>query len=384
MYFTNAHILTMTGYNIENGYVELEGKIIKTVGRMTGFPGGDSIDLGGKYIMPGMIDAHTHLGLCEDGVSFEGEDINECSEPITPQLRAIDSINPLDRTIAEAREAGVTCVVASPGSANPIGGQICAYKTVGRRLEEMLIAEPMAIKFAFGENPKRVYGDKERTPMSRMGSVALIREALIKAKHYMQAMERADEPEDEPEFDFRSDALLPLLRREIPAHIHAHRAFDILGAIRLAKEFEFDYLLVHATEGHLIADILAEEGAKIVCGPIIGTRSKPELSQMEVCNAAVLIKQGLEVAICTDHPEVPQNYLLNSAAIAAAEGISDYNGLLTVTMWAAKAAGLEKRVGSIEAGKDADLLVFAEHPLHTYSKPEMVFINGMLVAGGNK
>ena len=381
MYLINAHILTMAGQNIKNGYVEIEDKTIKSVGDMKDFAGGEVIDLGGKYIMPGMIDAHTHLGMCEDGVGFEGEDINECTEPITPHLRAMDSVNPIDRTITEAREAGVTCVVVCPGSANPIGGQVCAFKTQGRRLEDMIIAEPMAIKLAFGENPKRVYGDKERTPMSRMASIALIREMLIKTQRYMQAIENAEEPEDEPEFDFRCDALMPLLRREIPAHIHAHRAFDILAAIRLAKEFNFDYLLVHATEGHLIADILAEEGAKVVCGPIIGTRSKPELSQMEVRNAAVLIEHGIEAAICTDHPEVPENYLLSSMAIAAAEGISDDNGLLTVTLWAAKAVGLENRVGSIEVGKDADLLVFEEHPLRTYRKPELVFINGVQVAG---
>ena len=376
MYLINANILTMSGEPIANGFVELEGGLIKTVGDMKSFPGGESIDLGGKYLLPGFIDAHSHLGMCEDGVGFEGEDINECSEPISPQLRASDSLNLLDRTIAEAREAGVTCVVASPGSANPIGGQLCAFKTIGCRLEDAVIAEPLAVKLAFGENPKRVYGEKDHTPMSRMASVALIREALIKAQRYMRALERADEPEDEPEYDFRCEALLPLLRREIPAHIHAHRAFDILSAIRLAKEFELEYVLVHATEGHLIADILAEEKAKIICGPIVGTRSKPELSQMEARNTSVLIKHGLTPAICTDHPEIPANYLLNSASIAAAEGIDDHTGLLTITLWAARTVGLEARIGSIEPGKDADLVVFAEHPLHTFRKPELVFIGG--------
>jgi imidazolonepropionase-like amidohydrolase len=380
MLIINAHIMPMSSPDIESGFVRFQDGRITGLGRMEELSG--AADLKGKYLLPGFVDAHSHLGLCEDGVGYEGDDINECSDPVTPQLRALDAVNPIDRSIAEAREGGVTCVVASPGSANPIGGQLLAYKTIGRWIDKMLVAEPLGIKLAFGENPKRVYGEKDRAPMSRMASVALIRETLMKARRYrQQLLLEDDEDADPPELDVRSEALVPLLERKIRAHIHAHRASDILSAVRVAREFSLDFTIVHGTEGHLIADILARENIRVITGPMIGTRSKPELSNMEAHNAAALAGEGVEVAICSDHPEVPAQFLLNSAAIAHAEGMSGHAALCAITLWAAKAAGLESRVGSIETGKDADFTVFAGHPLSRYQKPELVFINGECVAG---
>lgn len=385
MLIVNAKILTMAHEDIENGYVKVENGKIKELGKMSDITKIDdnAIDIGGRYLLPGFIDAHSHLAMSEDGVGDEGEDINECSEPITPQLKAIDGINALDRSIYEARQGGVTCAVVSPGSANPIAGQVCAFKTIGRDISKMIIAEPLAIKFAFGENPKRVHGENDHMPMSRMASMALIRETLTKAKRYMQDIDKAEDEDDEdndmPEYDFKNESLLPLLRGKIKAHMHAHRASDVLSAIRIAKEFGLKYTIVHGTEGHLIADILAEEEASVICGPIIGTRSKPELSNMEVYNAAVLIENGIKTAICTDCPEVPAQLLAQSAAIVCADGMDEKSGLLAITLWAAQVAGLDDRIGSIEAGKDADMLVYSEHPMHTYKRPDMVFINGELV-----
>jgi imidazolonepropionase-like amidohydrolase len=244
----------------------------------------------------------------------------------------------------------------------------------------MLIAEPIAMKFAFGENPKHEHGAKDRAPMSRMASVAIIREALMRTRRYMDAIKRAEgDPSALPEFDFKCEALIPLLEGKLRVHIHAHRASDILSGLRVAKEFGLDPTIIHATEGHLIADILAEENVRVICGPMLATRSKPELSNMEGGNAAILAQHGIEVALCSDHPETPARYLSTCAAVACAEGMDERHALLAITLWAARAAGLEHRVGSIEAGKDADLLVFANHPLRQPRKPEMVFVDGVRI-----
>ncbi|MDD6800570.1 MAG: amidohydrolase, partial [Firmicutes bacterium] len=233
------------------GFIEFDAGKITAVGACEG-------DGSGGILFPGFIDGHTHLGLSEDSLTFEGDDLNEGTDPITPQLRAIDAINPLDRTFTEAREAGITCVAAAPGSANPIGGQIAVLKTAGKRVDDMIIAAPAAMKFALGENPKGVYHEKNQTPETRMATAALMREQLFKAKKYAEALDKyekqrqeyLDNPDEndepsEPEFDFKSEALLPVIRREIPVHFHAHRADDIFTAIRIAKEFHLRYTIVH-------------------------------------------------------------------------------------------------------------------------------------------
>ena len=386
MLIINAKILTMRGKTIENGYLLVEDGKIRKFGKMDNIPSdysiNEALDLNGKILMPGFVDAHSHLGMSEDGVGDEGEDINEMSEPCTPQIRAIDAIDPYDRSIEEARNAGVTTFVASPGSSNPIAGQICIMKTFGRTVEEMMIKDNFAMKFALGENPKRIYGTQDQTPMSRMATAALIRENLLKAKHHMLEFERYENENDSfPELDFKSDALIPVLKGEMQAHFHAHRAYDILTAIRISKEFDLDYVIVHATEGHMIADILSEEKAPVICGPILGTRSKPELSRQSLENCAVLFKNGVEAAISTDHPEVPAQFLPLSASIVSNHGFGDENALLSITYWAAKAIGVEDRVGSIAEGLDADLLIFEIDPLDVKAKPVEVFINGKATLG---
>lgn len=384
MLIINANILPMDSSLIENGFVHIKDGKIAEVGDMKSLEplhGEDTLDLCGKLLLPGFIDAHCHLGLYEDGLGLEGDDLNEDSDPVTPHIRSVDGINPFDRCFAEARRHGVTCVVVSPGSANPVAGQICALKTAGRRVDDMLVAEPLAIKFALGENPKGIYGSKNQTPVTRMATVAIIREQLQKAKRYLDEKNRvkADPELDEPDFDARMEALLPLLEGKIRAHFHAHKAYDILSAVRIAKEFSLKYTLIHCTEGHLIADILAEEKAKVICGPLLSARTKPELVNLSAENCGVLAAAGVPVAISTDHPEVPVDFLASSAAIAISGGMSREKAVEAITITAARVVELDERVGSITAGKDADLLVFACDPFSVGAKPEMVFIDGKLV-----
>lgn len=384
MLLTNAHILPMDASPIENGFVRIQdGKIVE-VGTMQSYKplqGEEAHDIAGKLLLPGFIDAHCHLGLYENGLGLEGDDLNEDTDPVTPHIRAVDGVNPFDRCFEEARKYGVTCAVVSPGSANPVAGQICALKTAGRWVDEMLIAEPLAVKFALGENPKAVYGAKAQMPVTRMATVAIIREQLQKAQRYLDQKNKAaaDSDFDEPDFDARMEALTPLLEGKLRAHFHAHKAYDILSAVRVAKEFSLRYTLIHCTEGHLIADILAEQQAKVVCGPLLCTRTKPELVNHTLQNCAALSDAGVLVAISTDHPEVPVDFLAGSAALAMSSGMSREQALEAITITAAKAVALDHRVGSITAGKDADLLVFACDPFSVGAKPEMVFINGTLV-----
>lgn len=380
MVLINGKIKPMSSPDIENGYIIIENGKIAKVDKMENYstnPDLEVIDLKGKLVIPGYIDAHTHLGMSEDGVGDEGEDINEMSEPCTPQIRSLDAIDPMDATMEDAWRAGVTTIIASPGSANPIAGQITALKTYGRRVDDMVIKEPFAMKFSLGENPKGVYGENEEQPMSRMATAAIIRENLAKTVRYIEEKESAKENDDRPpELDFKLEALEPVLKGEIAAHFHAHRAYDLITAIRIAKEFSLEYTLIHCTEGHRIADILAEENAKVVIGPIFGTRSKPELSRQTIKNCSVLVDAGLDIAISSDHPEVQIELLPISAALVANNGISEEDALKSLTYNAAKAVGLEKRIGSIAAGLDADLLVFDINPLDVKAKPCMVYIDG--------
>ncbi len=389
MLLYNGTIYTMAGEPIANGYVRVaEGKILETgAGNVQPQEGEAVVDLNGACVYPGFIDSHTHLGMWEDGLDFEGDDGNEETEPIMPQLRAIDAVNPLDYCFEEAVEGGVTTVITGPGSANPIGGQMAALKTHGKRIDKMILKAPVAIKMALGENPKNVYNGKNQTPMTRMATAALIREQLFKAKEYMENVEKAEasrkDPEvdeiDRPEFDLKCEALLPALRREIQVHFHAHRADDIFTAIRLSEEFGLDYVIVHATEGHLIADELTEVGAKMLSGPFLSDRSKPELRNLSVKCPGILSQAGLKPAIITDHPVIPIQYLRMCAGLAVAEGMDREEALKAVTIYPAQLCRIDDRVGSIEAGKDADLVVFDQDPLALGVKPTMVMINGKIV-----
>ncbi len=384
----NVKIYTMNFLNdvIENGYIITDGAKILELGKMPcPTPEGNFetvYDLKGYIVMPGLIDAHSHIGLVGDGLGFEADDINEITDPVLPHLNALDAVNPLDRCFKEAYSAGVTTVATGAGSANAIGGNFIAMKTFGRRADDMVIKAPVAIKMALGENPKCCYHPKGDAPETRMSTAALIREQLQKAKRYLDALneyEASPDKEDieKPEFDAKCEALIPLLRREIPAHIHAHRADDIFTAIRLAKTFGFEYKLVHCTEGHLISDILAEEKCEAFVGPIMGDRSKPELVNSTPKNACILSESGVKVSIITDHPEVVSQYLLLSADIARRCGMDYMQSLRAITINPAQMLGIDSRVGSLEAGKDADIVVFKDEI--SYHCVEKVMINGKFI-----
>lgn len=377
----NVRILTMekeVGV-IECGYVVIENGKIAEIGPYAG-------DGSGGWLMPGFIDGHTHLGMLEDSLGFEGDDLNETSEPICPQLRAIDAINPMDRCFSEARAAGITCVAAGPGSANPIGGQFAVIKTAGHWIDRMVVAAPAAMKFALGENPKEVYHGKNQSPETRMATVALIRETLMKAKKYSEAMLRSQqEPEedeevpDEPEFDSKMDALMPVIRGELCAHFHAHRADDIFTAVRIAREFDLRYTLVHCTEGHLIAEDLAEIGVNALVGPNLCDRSKPELRELAFENPGILHNAGVLVGITTDHSVVPIQYLPLCASLAVKAGMPWEAALEAITINPARILGVDDRVGSIRVGKDADLVLTDGDPLAMMTKVKQVWIDGKTI-----
>lgn len=379
MLIIHAKILPVEGAEIENGFIQIENGRIAAMGAMENAPADAEVfDAAGRYVLPGLIDAHCHLGVCGDSLGFEGDECNEMTDPITPHLRALDGVNPMDRYFGESAAAGVTTVHTGPGSANPISGRFVAMKTHGRRIDDMAILPTASMKFALGENPKVTYNEKHETPTTRMATAALIRENLRKAQEYLDKQEKAkeDEDADAPDFDAKLEALVPVLKRELPAHFHAHRADDILTAIRIAKEFDLDYVIVHGTEGHLIADILAEEGARVICGPLITDRSKPELFHQRVENPAVLAKHGVKVAICTDHPVIPAEYLALSAAMAAKAGMDEGAALRAITLDAAEILGIADRVGSLKVGKDADIIVCSAHPFAMNCKVDAVFIDG--------
>ena len=379
----NVQIKTMEKRrSIENGWIEIEnGKIIAVEEGSPDVVGTEDLDGQGKLLIPGFIDAHTHLGIIENGIDFEGDDCNEATDPFTPQLRTIDGINPMDRCFEEAYKRGITSAVVAPGSANPCGGEIIAVKTYGRRVDDMTI-KPVGIKFALGENPKRVYNDRDETPVTRMATAALIREGLTKAKRYLadiDAYEIDKENNDMPEFDLKNHALIPLLRREISAHFHCHRADDMFTAVRIAKEFDLKLVSVHATEGHLIADILGTEKLSAISGPVICDRCKPEMKGLELKNTAELVKNGVKTSICTDHPVIPIQYLPASAAMAVKGGLDSDSALEAITINAAEIAGIDDTTGSIAVGKDADLQLYCGNPLDIMNDPELVMINGKVL-----
>lgn len=375
----NCKIYTMCSEIIENGYVLYDNGIITEVGYMKDMPEISAecvIDGKGGYLLPGLIDAHSHLGLFNEGLRIEGEDGNEDTDPITPQLRAIDGINSMDVSFGEALRGGVTTVLTGPGSANPIGGSFAALKTDGICVDDMVINPCVAMKFALGENPKITYNTKERSPVTRMATAAILRETLLKTREYM---EKREDPEEDMEFDFKYESLIPVIKGELPVQIHCHRADDIFTAIRISEEFSLKYILVHCTDGHLIADRLKAKNAPIIVGPMLNTRSKPELMGMTAANAAILCKAGNTVALCTDHPEMPQQHLMLSAAMAAKEGLSNEEAFAMVTVNPAKIAGLEHRLGSIAVGKDADMVLYDGHPFDTRTNVKQVIVNGKTV-----
>ena len=381
IFIKNGIINTITNGIIEEDILIENGKIVEIGKNIVAPLDAEIIDAEGKFIFPGFIDAHTHLGLWEDGMGFEGADGNEETDPITPQLNPIDGINPMDNTFKEAVQGGITSVCTTPGSANVMGGQCIAIKTHGRRIDKMVIKNPVASKIAFGENPKSCYGRDEKMPQTRMAIASLLRENLKKAEEYLEEMELYMEHEDhdKPEYDIRMESLLPVLRGEIPFKVHAHRADDMFTAIRIAKEFDIKLTLDHCTEGHLIVEDLVEEGYPVVVGPSLSERSKIELRNLTFDTAGILSNAGIDVSLMTDHPVIPVQYLPMCAGIAVKHGMKKENAFEAITINPAKTLGIEDRVGSIEIGKDADIVIWDECPLEIQSNVLYTIINGKIV-----
>ena len=384
MVIYNGIVHPMDGPVLDRGFVSFEGGKLLAVGPMEAlpdFPPGEGLDAEGGHILPGFIDVHCHLGLFGDALGFEADDGNESTDPCTPHLRAIDGVNPLDRGFREAREGGVTTVLTGPGSANPIAGQFAALKTDGRWVDEMVVRAPACMKFALGENPKSVYNERKETPVTRMATAAVIRENLAKAQEYQDKQSKAEEDpeEDMPDFDAKLEALVPVVTGDLPAHFHAHRADDIATAVRIAGEFGLKLTVVHGTEGYLVADLLAQAGAPVITGPCLTDRSKPELAGQSLENPAKLRAAGVKVAICTDHPETPIQYLPLCAAMAVRGGMEPEDALAAITRDAAQIAGLDRRVGTLTPGKDADIVVTHGHPFDWNGGIRAVFLNGKRV-----
>ena len=374
MRIQNGILLTKERERLEKGYVDFEYGVITSCGALQNAPAycGKVLDADGGYILPGLIDAHTHIGISEEGLRWEGEDCNETTSPITPDVRAVDGFNPFDTAIPKARQAGVTTVAVAPGSTNVIGGQIAAIKLAGIDVEKMTLKAPCAMKFALGENPKRNYGEnKGREPMTRMGTAAIMRRTLKRAQRYL-AKKEAGEDLYEPEME----ALIPLLKRDIPAHFHAHRADDILTAVRIAKEFHLRYSILHATSAQRIIPCLVEENMIPIVGPSMGPAGKPETVDDSFATAGQLSQAGIQPAITTDHGVTPLWLLPFFAAQCVREGMEEDEALRAITIYPARSMGVEERVGSIRPGKDADIVVFNGHPFHYLTRAPAVFING--------
>lgn len=352
---------------------------IQEIGINLSTPDGcDVMDATGLHIFPGFVEAHCHTGLDGTAIGYEGHDYNELNDPVTPQLRAVDGINPLDPAFKEAALAGVTCIATGPGSSNAIGGSFAVIKTVGRRADDMIVKAPAAMKCAFGENPKRCY--KDHGISSRMTNAALIRQVLNKALQYQAKKEAAgDDASKMPAYDDKCEALLPVLNHEIPLKAHAHQANDFFTALRIAKEFGLDITLEHVTEGHLVADILAQEKVPLAVGPSFGHASKFELQNKSWTTPDVLTKAGCRVSIITDAPVTPLHYLPLCAGLAHKAGLSENDALLAITLNPARHLGVDDRVGTLEEGKDADLVITDGSPLSMETKVHAVYIDGIKV-----
>ncbi len=372
-----------TVYTVEDGVLEqtdvlIENKTIKAIGKNLSEKDATIIDATGLNVFPGFIDGHSHLGIHEEAIGFEGNDTNEMTEPITPQVRAIDGINPMDMGFRDAYAGGVTTVATGPGSANVIGGQYTSIKTYGKCIDDMIVKEVIGMKIAFGENPKRVYNAKAKMPMTRMGTAALLRETILRAKDYMTKKENAKDG-NTPAYDFRLEAMIPVLKKEIPLKAHAHRADDIFTAIRIAKEFDLDMTLDHCTEGHLIADEIKKSGFSAFVGPSMTSRSKFELVNKTFKTPAALVQAGVEIAIVTDAPVIPQEYLKLAVGLAMNEGLSFEDGLKAITINPARMLGIDHRIGSLKVGKDADIVIVNGCPFTQEKNIVKTIIDGKVV-----
>lgn len=375
----NGHIKTMAGQEYANGCVLIgdDGKIAAVGEALEAPASARIIDAQGRLVTPGCVDAHCHIGLDNEAVGWEGRDYNEIVEPITPQMRAIDSIYPQDEAFANAVRGGVTTACTGPGSANVIGGTFVAIKLYGNRVDNMIVKDPIAMKCAFGENPKRCYGQgSKKSPMTRMAVAALLRETLFKTRRYMEDKAAGKNPP----FDMKLEAMEPVLRGEIPLKCHAHRADDILTAIRIAKEFGVSMTMDHCTDGEVIADELAKEGFPAFVGPSLGGKSKVELQNKSFTTPGVLTKAGVKVSIITDAPVIPLQNLPMCAGLAANAGLPMEEAWKAITINPAQSLGIDHRVGSLEPGKDGDVVIWTADPLTTIGgEAHITVIDGKVV-----
>ncbi len=388
LHIINAYLKPITSPDIPCGEMLIDGGKIVAIGEKVNAPAGcEVIDAKGGLVTPGFIDAHTHIGLHEESVRWEGADYNEVSAPITPEMRAIDAINPRDEAFSVALSGGVTTAVTGPGSANVIGGTFTAIKLHGDNVDDMILREAVAMKIAMGENPKGCYGQQgKKTPVTRMAIAALLRGTLAKAKKYAADIAMADadgkgsSTHSNRPFDFQMEAMLPVIRKEIPLKAHAHRADDILTVLRVCKEFDVDVTLDHVTEGHLIVDKLVEAQKPVLVGPSFGSKSKFELKEKSFETPGILANAGLDVCIITDAPVIPLNYLPLCAGLAVREGMAEDAAWKAITINPAKVAGIDERVGSLEVGKDADFAIWCGDPLKDIqARAKQVFVNGEAV-----
>jgi imidazolonepropionase-like amidohydrolase len=377
-----GRVVPIAGDPVERGTILVTDGKIAAVGADLAIPADvPVIDATGSWVLPGFIEAHGHVGVHEEAEGWAGQDTNEMTEPVTAQVRAIDAINPADLGFRDAIVGGVLAVNVNPGSGNPIGGQTAAVKCWGRTVDEMLLRAPSGMKSALGENPKRVYGDQNKTPSTRLGTAAVIRGAFVAAANYLQrldAEERKPQADRKPvDRDLKLEALGQVLRREIPWRQHCHRADDIATAIRIADEFGYDLVIDHGTEAHLLADIIAARGIPVIIGPLIISRTKVEVRNRSMANPGKLAAAGVTIAITTDHPVVPINYLVHQAALSVKEGLDRETALRALTINPARIAGIDDRLGSIEVGKDADLVIWSGDPLDVLSRVQHALIEGI-------
>lgn len=382
----NGTIKTMAGPDIEGGQLLIDNGKIVAVGKTVDAPADAQVlDAAGCLVTPGFVDGHCHIGMMEEIVGWAGNDTNEITDPITPQMRGMDGFNPMDEAIDEAAAAGVTCAVTGPGSANVIGGTFMAVKLHGKRVDKMILRHPVAMKIAFGENPRRCYGTDKKMPQTRMGVAALLRQTLYKAKAYDEKWSayEADPTLEKPEFDLGLDAMRPVMQKKIPLKAHAHRADDIFTALRIAKEFDLKITLDHCTDGSLIADELAGEGRGVLIGPSLGSKSKIELKNKSFQTPADMVAAGIETAIITDSPVIPLCYLPLCAGLAIKSGLAEEEAWKAITINPAHITGIADRVGSLEPGKDADVAIFRGNPLTDVDYTTVAtLINGEIVYQG--
>lgn len=384
IYIIGGKVITMEEETWEKGYLCIEDGKIKDLGPMKDgapFPlqQGNNVSViyaDGCIVMPGLIEAHCHMGITEEKKGMEGDDCNETVNPITPYLRAIDAINPMDAAFDDALRAGITSAMIGPGSSNVVGGTFSFVKTHGRCIDRMVVKSPAAMKVAFGENPKVNYSGQGKSPSTRMAIASMLREELFKAKAYEEKMRKKDAQQEK---DFRYECWLPVLRGEIPLKAHVHRADDILTAVRIAKEFGLSMTLDHCSEGHLIAEDVKESGFPAIVGPDLASRNKIEVQNMAFKTVGILNKAGVRTAITTDHPVSLIQSLPICAGLAVKSGMDEKEALKSITIYPAQICGVDAHVGSLARGKDADVVIFDGNPLSLQTKAMCTIINGEIV-----